>query len=126
MEQRRELRRPCGQRGTTLTLHLAEDAWQGDAQYSVTVDGKALGTGGTVTASNAQGKSQTVQPAGHPGGRNPRRGRLLPERRLWRNPRGRPQPLRQGVDVNGTAVPGAAASLMTAGTSHFQIVVPAA
>ena len=45
---------------TALTLHLAEDAWRRDAQYSVSLDGKVLLSGATVTASNALGQSQAI------------------------------------------------------------------
>lgn len=116
---------PAAAGTTALTLHLAEDAWQGDAQYSVTVDGAALGQGGTVTASNAQGKSQAVSlQAALSAGKHDigvtflndaYGGTAATDRNLYV----------KGIDVNGTAVPGAAASLMNAGTSHFQIVVAA-
>jgi hypothetical protein len=42
----------------TLVLHLAEDAWHGDAQFTVAVDGVQLGGPATVTASNAAGQAQ--------------------------------------------------------------------
>ncbi len=52
---------PVAGSGTdTLQLSLSEDAWQGDAQAVITVDGKAVGSTVTVTAAHAQGKSQTV------------------------------------------------------------------
>ena len=41
----------------SLTLHLSEDAWQGDAKFVVLADGKQIG-GGTVTASHAAGAVQ--------------------------------------------------------------------
>ncbi|MFC0386137.1 carbohydrate-binding domain-containing protein [Muricoccus vinaceus] len=41
----------------SLTLHLSEDAWQGDAKFNVLVDGKVIGSG-TVTASHANGATQ--------------------------------------------------------------------
>jgi hypothetical protein len=44
----------------TLVLRLSEDAWQGDAQCVISIDGKTLGGTVTVTASHAQGKTQTV------------------------------------------------------------------
>ena len=42
----------------TLTLGLSEDAYQGDAQFTVTMDGVSLGAAQTVTASHAAGKQQ--------------------------------------------------------------------
>ncbi len=48
----------------TLQLSLSEDAWQGDAQCVITIDGKTVGAAQTVTASHGQGKSQTVSLTG--------------------------------------------------------------
>ncbi len=109
-----------------LTLHLAEDAWQGDAQYSVAIDGKTVTADGTVTASNGAGQSQAVSlsalltPGAHDlsvsflndaWGGTPATDRNLYVR---------------GVDVGGTPVSGASAALYSTGTTHFQIVVPSA
>lgn len=42
----------------TLRLRLSEDAWKGDAQFEVAIDGKTLGAPQTVFASQAAGESQ--------------------------------------------------------------------
>ena len=42
----------------TLVLHLSEDAWKGDAQFTVSVDGKTLDTAEAVTTLHASGGSQ--------------------------------------------------------------------
>jgi beta-glucanase (GH16 family) len=42
----------------TLTLHLSGDAWHGDAQFVVTVDGKSLGAAQSVTASHGAGQTE--------------------------------------------------------------------
>ncbi len=42
----------------TLVLNLSEDAFQGDAQFTVSVDGKSLGAAQTVTALHGAGASQ--------------------------------------------------------------------
>ncbi|MDB5407307.1 MAG: hypothetical protein JWL84_2219, partial [Rhodospirillales bacterium] len=42
----------------TLVLHLSEDAWLGDAQFAVSVDGKQIATGQSVAASHAAGQTQ--------------------------------------------------------------------
>ncbi len=42
----------------TLVLHLSEDAYQGDAQFIVSVDGQVLGTAQPVTASHGLGETQ--------------------------------------------------------------------
>ena len=47
-----------------LTLGVSEDAYQGDAQYNVYVDGKQVGGTMTTSASHAAGQSQTVNLAG--------------------------------------------------------------
>ena len=41
-----------------LVLYLSEDAWAGDAQFTVSVDGKTLDTAEAVTALHASGASQ--------------------------------------------------------------------
>jgi endoglucanase len=41
-----------------IVLQMAEDAWQGNAQFTLTVDGKQVGVVQTVTASNAAGAQQ--------------------------------------------------------------------
>jgi len=43
---------------STLTLHLSEDAWQGNAQFLVSVDGKALNAATAVTALHKDGSMQ--------------------------------------------------------------------
>ncbi|MGI4793183.1 MAG: carbohydrate-binding domain-containing protein, partial [Janthinobacterium lividum] len=53
-----------GSGADTVSLQLSEDAYQGDAQVSFSVDGVLLGTG-TITASHASGQSQTVSLAGN-------------------------------------------------------------
>ena len=42
----------------TLVLNLSEDAFQGDAQFTVSVDGRSLGAAQTVTALHGAGASQ--------------------------------------------------------------------
>ena len=107
-----------------LSLGLAEDAYNGDAQYSVAVDGKTLVQDGTVTALHAQGASQTVdlQDMLSPGVHDVAvsflndayGGSPTTDRNLYVT----------GLDVNGTVVSGATATLYSNGAQHFQIVVP--
>jgi len=108
---------------TTLTLHLAEDAWQGDAAYSLTVDGKSLGSG-TVTALNNQDQSQNVDlqdilsPGAHDVGvsflNDAWNGTPSTDRNLYV----------KGIDMNGTAQGATSATLLSTGTTHFQIMIP--
>jgi len=117
---------PSVSAATQLTFHLAEDAWQGDAQYAISIDGGASALTGTVTASNALGASQSVnlQTALTPGKHDiavsflndAYGGSAAMDRNLYV----------KGLDVNGTPVAGSAVSLLSAGTAHFQILVPIA
>ena len=49
---------PVGTGADTLVLNLSEDAYKGDAQFTLTVDGKAVGDAQAVTASHGQGQSE--------------------------------------------------------------------
>ena len=51
--------RTTGTGSDTLVLSMSEDAYQGDAQFTVSVDGKQLGGTFTATASHAAGASQS-------------------------------------------------------------------
>ena len=42
----------------TLVLNLSEDAWQGDAQFSVSLDGRSLGSAQAVTVSHTAGDTE--------------------------------------------------------------------
>ena len=109
---------------TALTLHLAEDAWNGNAQYWIAVDGVVLVQNGTVTTLNTSGLSQTVtlQTILSSGTHDlavtflndAYGGTAATDRNLYV----------KGMEVNGTSVSGAVAGLMSNGTSHFQFVVP--
>ena len=111
---------------TALTLHLAEDAWNGDAQYSVAVDGQTLVQNSTVTALHTKGQSQAVslQDILSPGTHDlalsflndAYGGSPTTDRNLYL----------VGLDVNGTAASGVSANLYSAGTQHFHFVVPPA
>ncbi len=108
---------------TAITLHLAEDAWQGDAQYSVSVDGVVLVLAGTVTASNAQGQSQSINlQAVLAAGNHDLAVSFLND--AWGGSNTMDRNLYvKGVDVNGTPASGASAALLSAGAAHFQILV---
>ena len=51
---------PQGPPQGELLLAVSEDAWQGDAQFTVSVDGQQVGGTQTATASHAAGQSQTL------------------------------------------------------------------
>ena len=46
--------------GDTLVINVSEDAWQGDAQFAVTIDGTQVGGTFTATASHAAKQSQAI------------------------------------------------------------------
>ncbi len=54
-----------GTGSNTLALNIAEDAYNGDAQFTVSVDGKQIGGTQTATASHAAGQSQTFDVLGN-------------------------------------------------------------
>ena len=109
---------------TPLVLHLAEDAWQGDAQYAVAIDGATVVQNGTVTALNGSGGSQAVSlQALLSAGKHDVAisflndaygGTSSTDRNLYV----------KGIDVGGAPAAGASAALYSTGTAHFQIVVP--
>ena len=103
----------------TLQLSLAEDAWQGDAQAVITVDGKTVGSTVTVTALQAQGKSQAVTLTGQWGAgahdigiqfiNDAYGGTPTTDRNLYVN----------GVSFDGQASATPPAALYSNGTAHF-------
>jgi len=103
----------------TLQLSLSEDAWQGDAQAVIAVDGKAVGGTVTVTALHAQGKSQAVTLTGSWGAgahdvgvqfiNDAWGGTSTTDRNLYVD----------AVSLDGQASAAPAASLHTNGTAHF-------
>ncbi len=105
-----------------LTLLLAEDAYQGDAQYAISVDGQP-GPSGAVTASNAQGQtqavdlSQTLAPGNHDLAisflNDAYAGTPDTDRNLYL----------KGAELNGAPLPGVAATLYSAGTQHITFAV---
>ena len=109
----------------TLTLNLSEDAWQGDAQFSVAIDGKTIGVPQTVTALHSTGAtqdfsfSQALTPGTHDVAvsflNDAYGGSATTDRNLYV----------QGVSVDGAPVGGAVATLWATSTQHFSIGVAA-
>lgn len=107
-----------------LTLVLSEDAYQGDANFTVSVDGKQVGQTNTVTA--IEGLKQ-LQAFNIPGNlavgshdvsisflNDQYGGTSTTDRNLYV----------KALEVNGTTVPGASASMMSTSTDHFSITIP--
>lgn len=106
---------------STMTLNLSEDAWKGDAEALVTVDGKQAGGTLTVTASHAAGKTQTFTLAGS-WGPGPHTvgvqfindaygGSASADRNLYVD----------GVSYDGQASSTPAAALLSNGTAYFAV-----
>ena len=108
----------------TLQLSLSEDAYGGDAQFSVAIDGKTIGASQAVTASNGDGAAQSFSfdqalAAGtHDVAvsflNDAYDGTAATDRNLYIN----------GASVDGTPVGGAAATLWDATAHHFSVTVP--
>ena len=108
---------------TPVTLHLSEDAWQGDAQYTVAIDGVAT-TSGTETVSHSSGGSQAIQlaPILAPGTHDVALsftndawgGTDSTDRNLYVN----------GISVGGTAELSGQYEFYSNGTAHFTVVTP--
>ncbi|HTI85428.1 MAG TPA: carbohydrate-binding domain-containing protein [Alphaproteobacteria bacterium] len=95
---------------STIVLHVSEDAWNGDAQFIVKVDGTQVGGIQTATASHAAHAVQDITFTGDFGAQGPGTidvtfindawgGSAATDRNLYVN----------GVDVNGHAFPGTGA-----------------
>jgi len=108
-----------------LVLQLSEDAYQGDAQFTVSVDGKALGGAQSVGASHAAGAVQNFAFAqAMAAGTHDVAVSFLND--AWGGTAATDRNLYvQAIDANGAALPGTAAALMSTGTQHFSLVVPA-
>ena len=116
---------PAATEASTLSLSLAEDAWQGDAQFLVAIDGTTIGSPQKITALHSSGATQTftfnqVLTAGtHDVAvsflNDAYGGSAATDRNLYI----------AGASVDGAAVGGAAATLLATSTQHISVVVPA-
>jgi hypothetical protein len=109
---------------TFITLHLAEDAYLGDAQYSVAIDGKQAAPNGTVTAINGSGHTLDVSIASAVASgwhdlalsflNDAYGGSPDADRNLYS----------KGMEVAGTPVSGASFTLLSEGAHHVSFFVP--
>jgi beta-glucanase (GH16 family) len=103
----------------TLVLHLAEDAYQGDAQFQVFIDGKAVSTAEIVTALHATGKLQDFTFTGN-FGTGPHDIGIAFLNDAWGGTAATDRNLHvESVDYNAQHLAGV--SLFSAGTSHFAV-----
>jgi Ca-dependent carbohydrate-binding module xylan-binding len=111
-----------GSGSDTIALSMSEDAYQGNAQFTVSVDGTQVGDTQTITASHAAGQSQTVNVEGNwgPGQHTVAinflndlyDGSPSTDRNLYLN----------SATIDGTAVTGAQLSLYSSGTQSITAV----
>jgi hypothetical protein len=107
-----------------LTLHLAEDAWNGNAQFSLLLDGKQISTPQDVIALHSAGAWEPVSFAGNFGTgthvlgvaftNDAYGGTATTDRNLYIN----------GIDVNGQHYGTGVTTLLSAGTATFNITTP--
>ena len=111
---------------STILLDVSEDAYAGDAQFTVSIDGQQVGGTYTATASHSAGKTQAfnisanLTPGMHAIGitflNDLYNGTASTDRNLYVD----------GVTVNGQAVANSQASLQSDGTSTVYAAVTAA
>ena len=105
----------------TLSLQLSEDAYNGDAQFILAIDGKQISTPQSVTASHSAGTWQTITFAGSFGAgshtvgikftNDAYGGSASTDRNLYVN----------GIDVNGQHYGTGVTAMLSNGTTTFNI-----
>ncbi|MGI4943103.1 MAG: beta strand repeat-containing protein [Janthinobacterium lividum] len=106
-----------------LVLNLSEDAFLGDAQFTVSVDGQQLGAAQSVTALHGVGGSQAFSFAASmaPG---PHQVSVTFLNDLWEPGTGDRNLYVDAITVNGAAMPGVATTMWSSGQANFTIDVP--
>jgi len=109
-----------------LTLGVSEDAWQGDAQFVVKVDGYQMGGVYTAGVSHAAGQSQAFTIAGIPESLSPHDIAVSFINDAWGGAPGADRNLYiDAVTFDRQSVPGGMAALYSNGTQHFTATAPA-
>ena len=107
-----------------IAVQMSEDAWKGDAQYSVSIDGGSPVTTGSISALESLANTQTVSFAAMLAyGKHDIAISFLNDAyggtsQLDRNL------YVKGMSVNNSSVAGATSQLYSTGTSHFTVDVP--
>jgi hypothetical protein len=103
----------------SLTLHLSEAAYRGDAQFQVSIDGKVLDTAETVTALHSTGASQEFTYQGNFGSSTHNIGVTFLNDLSGRSPAASRSLFVDAVTFDGHNYAGA--SLLSNGTAHFTV-----
>jgi hypothetical protein len=108
----------------TVTVHLAEDVYQGNAQFSLLIDGKVVTTAQDVVALHSAGAWQDLTFSGNFGAGSHTigvqfvddayGGTATTDRNLYVN----------GIDVNGTHYGSGVTAMMSNGTTNFTVTTP--
>ena len=108
-----------GSGSDTLVLRISQDAYQGSAQYTVSVDGRQIGGTFAASASHAAGQSDILTLLGDwAAGNHTVQVNFL--NHAWGGSSSADRNLYvDGATYNGTAVGGAARSLLSAGPASF-------
>ena len=107
----------------SLVLKISEDAYQGDATYTVSVDGIQVGTSLTAHAAHAAGQDDTVTVHGNfaPG---PHTVTVTFTNDAWAGNGADRNLYVDGISLNGTAVAGGTATLSYNGSTGFALAKP--
>ncbi len=107
----------------SLALQVAEDAWNGDAQFTISIDGAQIGGTQTATASHGAGQAQTFNVQGSFGAgdhsvaidflNDAYGGSAATDRNLYVG----------GATIDGTAIPGATLAEYSQGPRSFNFMV---
>ena len=114
----------AGSGGDKLVLKVSEDAYNGDAQYTVKVDGSQVG--GTFTASALHGSGDDVVTLSGAWGGSAHSVVVNFLNDAWGGTTGADRNLYvDGISYNGTALPNSSASLMSSGPASFRVAATA-
>ena len=104
-------------------LNVSENAWQGDAQFTVTVDGQQVGGTYTTTASHGAGQTQSFAfPTNLSSGEHSIGVTFLND--AYGSTPGADRNLYvDGATYNGTPVPGSVLSLYSNGTQNLNLML---
>ncbi len=106
----------------TIVLHASADSWQGDPQFTVSIDGIAQGGTLTATASHSAGASTAFTFSGVPATSTPHDVAVTFLNDAYGGDSSTDRNLHvDGIDLNGTPE-APAATLYTNGTQNFQLV----
>ena len=105
----------------TLTLHLAEDAWNGNAQFSLFIDGKQITTPQDVVALHSAAAWETVSFAGNFGTGSHVVGIAFTNDAYGGTPSTDRNLYIDGIDVNGQHYGTGITTMLGAGTATFNI-----